>query len=448
MATPTTPQAQAAHTGPDWLDSWTPEDPDNWDSGRAWKTLWVTTFNLTLAFVVWFLVSALAPKLNNIGYDLSKAQLYWLVAMPGLAGGSLRLIWTFLPPIMGTRKLVTLTSALFLLPAIGWGFAVQDPTTPYGVLLFLAALAGLGGGAFSGFMPSTSYFFPKAKQGTALGIQAGIGNFGVSLVQFVTPWVVGLSIMGASQQFVDTQKGIDKEVWYQNAGFFWIPFIVLGVVLAWFLLRSVPVQARGLRDQFDIFSNKHTWLMTVLYVITFGTFSGLAAQFGLLIKNLFGGDVFGASGIDAVKYAFYGALIGSAARVLAGPIADRLGGARVTLVATLGIAGAAAFTATTVNPDSADQFSAFFWGMLVIFFFTGVGNASTFKQMPMIFAPRQAGSVIGWTAAIAAYGPFLFGAVLAAVAPAIFFFGLSGVALAGSVICWHYYARPGAEMPS
>ena len=448
MATPTTPQAQAAHTGPDWLDSWTPEDPDNWDSGRAWKTLWVTTFNLTLAFVVWFLVSALAPKLNNIGYDLTKAQLYWLVAMPGLAGGTLRLIWTFLPPILGTRKLVTLTSGLFLLPAIGWGFAVQDPTTPYGVLLFLAALAGLGGGAFSGFMPSTSYFFPKAKQGTALGIQAGIGNFGVSLVQFVTPWVVGLSIMGASQQFVDTQKGIDKEVWYQNAGFFWIPFIVLGVVLAWFLLRSVPVQARGVREQFDIFGNKHTWLMTVLYVITFGTFSGLAAQFGLLIKNLFGGDVFGASGIDAVKYAFYGALIGSAARVLAGPIADRLGGARVTLVATLGIAVAAAFTATTVNPDSADQFNAFFWGMIVIFFFTGVGNASTFKQMPMIFAPRQAGSVIGWTAAIAAYGPFLFGAVLASVAPAIFFSGLSGVALVGSVICWHFYARPGAEMPS
>ena len=448
MATPTTPQAQAAHTGADWLESWTPEDPDNWDSGRAWKTLWVTTFNLTLAFVVWFLVSALAPKLNNIGYDLTKAQLYWLVAMPGLAGGTLRLIWTFLPPILGTRKLVTLTSGLFLLPAIGWGFAVQDPTTPYGVLLFLAALAGLGGGAFSGFMPSTSYFFPKAKQGTALGIQAGIGNFGVSLVQFVTPWVVGLSIMGASQQFVDTQKGIDKEVWYQNAGFFWIPFIVLGVVLAWFLLRSVPVQARGVREQFDIFGNKHTWLMTVLYVITFGTFSGLAAQFGLLIKNLFGGDVFGASGVDAVKYAFYGALIGSAARVLAGPVADRLGGARVTLVATLGIAVAAAFTATTVNPDSADQFNAFFWGMIVIFFFTGVGNASTFKQMPMIFAPRQAGSVIGWTAAIAAYGPFLFGAVLASVAPAIFFSGLSGVALVGSVICWHFYARPGAEMPS
>ena len=130
MATPTAPEAPVRR-GADWLESWTPEDPDTWDSGRAWKTLWVTTFNLTLAFATWFLVSALAPKLNNIGYDLSKGQLYWLVAIPGLAGGTLRLIWTFLPPIMGTRKLVTITSALFVLPAIGWGLAVQNPDTPY-----------------------------------------------------------------------------------------------------------------------------------------------------------------------------------------------------------------------------------------------------------------------------------------------------------------------------
>ncbi len=156
-------------------------------------------------------------------------------------------------------------------------------------------------------MPSTSYFFPKAKQGTALGLQAGIGNFGVSLVQFVTPWIVGLSIVGASQRFIDVKKGVDKEVWYQNAGYIWVPFIIVGVILAWTLLRSVPVQARGVKDQMDIFSNKHTWLMTVLYVITFGTFSGLAAQFGLLIKNLFGADAFGAAGLDAAKYVFWGA---------------------------------------------------------------------------------------------------------------------------------------------
>ena len=171
---------------------------------------------------------ALAPKLNNIGYDLSKGQLYWLVAIPGLAGGTLRLIWTFLPPIMGTRKLVTLTSALLVLPAIGWGLAVQNPDTPYAILMFLAALAGIGGGAFSGFMPSTSYFFPKAKQGTALGVQAGIGNFGVSLVQFVVPWIVGISIIGASQRFVDVKKSVDKEVCTQNTGYISVPFIIIG----------------------------------------------------------------------------------------------------------------------------------------------------------------------------------------------------------------------------
>jgi NNP family nitrate/nitrite transporter-like MFS transporter len=439
--------APPVRKGKDWLDSWNPEDAATWDSGRAWKTLWVTTFNLTLCFATWFLVSALAPKLNNIGFDLSKNQLYWLTAMPGLAGGSLRLIWTFLPPIMGTRKLVSITSALLLLPAIGWGLAVQNPDTPYPMLMFLAFIAGIGGGAFSGFMPSTSYFFPKSKQGTALGLQAGIGNFGVSLVQFVVPWVVGLSILGASQQFVDAKKGVDKEVWYQNAGYIWVPFIIVGVILAWTLLRSVPVQAKGVRDQFDIFSNKHTWLMTVLYIITFGTFSGLAAQFGLLIKNLYGADVFGAQGIDPVKYVFWGALIGSAARIITGPVADRLGGAKVTLVATLGIAGFALFTSMQVDPASADEFTAFFGGMIAIFF-TGVGNASTFKQMPMIFPPRQAGGVIGWTAAIAAYGPFLFGILLASLAPQVFFVGLAVLALIGSVITWVFYARPGAEMPS
>jgi NNP family nitrate/nitrite transporter-like MFS transporter len=440
--------APPVRRGKDWLDTWNPEDAATWDSGRAWKTLWVTTFNLTLCFATWFLVSALAPKLNNIGFDLSKNQLYWLTAMPGLAGGTLRLIWTFLPPIMGTRKLVSITSALLLLPAIGWGLAVQNPDTPYPMLMFLAFIAGIGGGAFSGFMPSTSYFFPKSKQGTALGLQAGIGNFGVSLVQFVVPWVVGLSILGASQQFVDAKKGVDKEVWYQNAGYIWVPFIIVGVILAWTLLRSVPVQAKGVRDQFDIFSNKHTWLMTVLYIITFGTFSGLAAQFGLLIKNLYGADVFGAQGIDPVKYVFWGALIGSAARIITGPVADRLGGAKVTLVATLGIAGFALFTSMQVDPASADEFTAFFGGMIAIFFFTGVGNASTFKQMPMIFPPRQAGGVIGWTAAIAAYGPFLFGILLASLAPQVFFLGLAVLALIGSVITWVFYARPGAEMPS
>ena len=393
-------------------------------------------------------MSALAPILNNIGFDLSTSQLYWLTAMPGLAGGSLRLVWMFLPPVIGTRKLVWMSTLLLLFPLVGWGIAVQNPDTPYVTLLLLAIMAGIGGGVFSGFMPSTSFFFPKAKQGTALGVQAGIGNFGVSVVQFVTPWIVGFGLIGSAQVFTNADTGATKDVWYQNAAWVWVPFVLVAAVLAWSLLRSVPVQARGLRQQTDIFANKHTWIMTLLYIITFGTFSGLAASFGLLIKQLYGSAVFGAEGVSPAQYAFYGALVGSAARVLAGPVADRVGGARVTLVSALGIAASAAYTSFQLSPTSASDFPKFFWGMIAIFFFTGVGNASTFKQMPMIFPPRQAGGVIGWTAAIAAFGPFVFGLMFATgYTTALYWLGVV-VSLIGAAMCWHFYAKPGAEMPS
>ncbi len=297
-------------------------------------------------------------------------------------------------------------------------------------------------------MPSTSYFFPRSKQGTALGLQAGLGNFGVSVVQFVTPWIIGFAIIGgASQVMKNKDTGATKDVWFQNAAFIWIPFVVVAVVLAWLLLRSVPIKARGFKDQLDIFQNKHTWIMTYLYVITFGTFSGLAAGFGLLINSIYGTKAFGEAGIDPLKYAFLGALVGSLARVIAGPIADRVGGGRMTLVATFGISLSSLYTMFQLNPTSADDFPKFLYGMLTIFFFAGVGNASTFKQMPMIFERRQAGGVIGWTSAIAAYGPFFFGVMLAFVAPELFFgLGVFFAAVA-VVITWWYYARPGAEKP-
>lgn len=435
-------------SGKEWLKDWDPNDESKWDSKIAWRTLWVTTYALTLGFISWYLVSALAPKLNNIGFDLSKGELYWLAAMPGLAGGGLRLMWMFLPPIFGTRRLVTYSTALLVVPLIGWSFAVRSPSTPYVALLALAFLAGLGGGVFSGFMPSTSYFFPKSKQGLALGVQAGVGNFGVSIVQFVTPIIVGSAMFGATfgapQHFVNKAKGIDKSTWYQNAGLLWVPFVVLAVILAWTLLKSVPVTSRGVKDQLDIFSNKHTWLMTLLYVMTFGTFSGFAAQFGLLTKNLFGDF---ANAPDPVKYAFYGPLIASAARVLTGPVADRVGGGVLTTLSGMGITGSAIFTSFQLSPQSSNDFMPFFWGMISIFFFAGVGNASTFKQMPMIFQPRQAGGVIGWTAAIAAFGPFIFGVLLSIVAPKSFFLGVSLFAAGCTVVAWWFYARRGAEKP-
>jgi NNP family nitrate/nitrite transporter-like MFS transporter len=303
-------------------------------------------------------------------------------------------------------------------------------------------------------------------------VQAGIGNFGVSLVQFVTPWIVGFSMVGflgvaQTESFPGRES---QDVWYQNAAYVYVPFVLIGAVLAWTMLKSVPIKA-NIRQQLDIFRNQDTWWMTLLYIMTFGTFAGLAGQFGLLIKNIYGGGnaeiarimtdgstqvlVEGYSIPDPVKYAFLGPLIGAAARVGFSPLTDRFGGARWTLISGVGILISVLYTSTKLSPDAqagADaldaDFTGFLLGMLAIFLFTGIGNASTFKQMPMIFERRQAGGVLGWTAAIAAFGPFFFGVGLTLMEPETFYYIGVAFALMCIVITWLRYARPGAPMPS
>jgi len=292
-------------------------------------------------------------------------------------------------------------------------------------------------------------------------------------VQFVTPWIIGFSllgILGASQSFHDPAKNTDHPVWEQNAAFIYVPFVVIAAVLAWTMLKSVPVRA-NFRQQFDIFRNIDTWFMTALYVMTFGTFAGLSAQFGLLIKNLYGAGntdivataadgstsvlVAGYTVPLALSYAFLGPLVGAGARVAFAPLTDKWGGARWTIVSGVGILLSLLYTMLHVHPDPSQgaeslqsDFQGFLVGMVAIFFFTGIGNASTFKQMPMIFERRQAGGVIGWTSAIAAYGPFFFGIGLA-VANITAFFTLGVVfAAACIVLTWFRYARPGAPRPS
>jgi NNP family nitrate/nitrite transporter-like MFS transporter len=439
--------------GKSWLKRWHPEDHAFWEAegkARAWRTLIITTINLTLAFIVWFLVSALVVRLPGVGFQLSTSQLFWLTAMPGLAGGSFRIIHTFLVPIYGTRNVVTFSTLSLLIPAVGWFYAVQDPTTPYWVLLLLAFLAGLGGGNFSSFMPSTSLFFPKRLQGTALAIQAGVGNFGVSVVQFLTPWLIGLalfgSIAGAPQTF--TKGGVAREIWLQNATLAYIPLILIFAVLAWLMLRSVPLRA-NFREQLDIFRMKHGFFMTLLYIMTFGTFSGLSAVFPLMIKQIYGGFE-GAP--DPLTYAFLGPLVGSIMRIVSGPLSDKWGGARVTQVSALGLIVCAIGVTFYTAPQSLDDFPYFLGFMLALFFFSGIGNASTFKQMPMIFPPRQAAGVIGWTGAIAAYGPlaagFMIGLAIAWFgSPNAFFYWAAFFYLVCLFINWWYYARKGAEKP-
>lgn len=527
-----------------WLDKWEPENDEFWaktGSKIAWRTLTITTVTLILSFATWFMMSAIVVKLPGLGFDYSKDELFWLAAMPGLAAGILRIIHTFLLPIFGTRHVVTFSTLIKLIPVVGIGFAVMDPSTPFWVFMILAFTTGFGGGDFSSYMPSTNLFFPKRLKGTALGIQAGIGNFGVSVVQFITPVILGVATYGAASVFtsIDTKEAVNtfknisvetktevfsklddatqtlilsnvkpkvvdsvsrtinsndkalllaslpsksqakaissikpklgadimesfdanspsikkKEIFIQSAAFWYLPLLILLGIISWMYLKSVPVTA-SFKEQLDIFSNKHTWYCTITYVMTFGTFAGLAAAFPLMIKFLYG-DFPNAP--DPLAYAFYGPLIGSASRVLFGFIADKVGGAILTTFTGIGVLIGSVILVSQglVSPTSMEQFPMFVAVMLAIFFFTGVGNAGTFRQFPIIFSEnqRQAAGVIGWTAAIAAFGPFIFATLIGKNISAtgganIFFIGLIIFSLIATGINWWFYNRKGCEKPS
>jgi NNP family nitrate/nitrite transporter-like MFS transporter len=441
-----------------WLEKWEPDNAVFWqETGNkiAWRTLTITTIALTLSFATWFMMSAVVVRIPQIGFKFDTMQLFWLAAMPGLAGGTFRIINTFLIPIYGTRHVITVTTFLKLIPCVGIGLAVMNSATPFWVFVMLALLAGLGGGDFSSYMPSTRLFFPNRLQGTALGLQAGIGNFGVSLAQFITPWIIGFAMFGALAGDPQTMvaKGKTQEIWLQNAALWYVPFLLIIGTVAWVFLRSVPIKA-SFKEQRDIFRIKHTWFCTITYMMTFGTFSGLSAAFPLLIKTLYGSFP---GGPDPLTYAFLGPLVGSLARILFGPVADKVGGAILTTITGIVlIIGTLAMVWTGVlTPTSLNQFPTFVAIMLVLFFFTGIGNAATFRQYPIIFSdsPRQGAGVIGWTAAIAAYGPFLFSTLIGVAitktgSPVIFFFGAVTFYFVATAINWWYYTRPGCEKPS
>lgn len=442
-----------------WLKVWEPENISFWNTtgkGIAWKTLTITTISLILSFSTWFMVSAIVTRLDGIGFNFTSGQLFWLAALPGLAAGTLRIIHTFMIPIFGTRHTITIATFLKLIPVIGFGFAVMDPNTPFWVFVVLALTAGFGGGDFSSFMPSTNMFFPSKLKGTALGIQAGIGNFGVSLAQFMTPVMLGVALYGAPQIFTKesaTGEIITKEIYLQSASFWYAPLLILIGILCWFMLKSVPIKS-SFKEQLGIFKDKHTWYCTITYFMTFGTFAGLSAAFPLLLKSVYG--KFDPS-LDPLTYAFYGPLIGSAARVLFGFVADKVGGAILTTISGIGLflCSLALIFLNLLEPGSMDQFPMFITVMMLLFLFTGIGNASTFKQFPVIFKhnPVHASGVIGWTAAIGAYGPFIFSLAISGFMSATgnatgFFWILAAYLVLATGINWYFYQRKGAERPS
>jgi NNP family nitrate/nitrite transporter-like MFS transporter len=266
------------------LQRWNPENASFWQqSGHsiANRNLWISIPCLFLAFAVWMVWSMVVVKLPDVGFNYTKNQLFWLTALPALSGATLRIFYSFLVPIFGGRRWTAISTASLLLPAIGIGYAVQDPNTPYPTMMLLALLCGLGGGNFSSSMSNINFFFPKAQKGYALGMNAGLGNLGVSAMQFIVPVVMTMALFGAiggeSQTLV--KDGVSTPIWLQNAGFVWVPFIALSAIAAWFGMNDIADAKASFSEQAVIFQRKHNWIMCWLYLGTFGSFIGFAAGF-------------------------------------------------------------------------------------------------------------------------------------------------------------------------
>lgn len=390
----TLPQQATARARPGrLLTIWTPEDKAFWareGEAIARLNLWISVPALFLAFAVWQVWSVVAVSLPGLGFNYTTDQLFWLAAAPALSGATLRIFYSFMVPLVGGRRWTALSTASLLIPAIGIGIAVQDPATPYPVMLVLALLCGLGGGNFSSSMANISYFFPQARKGSALGVNAGLGNLGVSVVQFLSPIVVTVGVLGLFGGDPQTvvRGGQTVNVWMQNAAFIWVPWITLVAVLAWFTMNDVADAKASVAAQAAIFVQPHNWLMCLLYLGTFGSFIGFAAGFPLLIRSQF-------PDVNPLAYAWLGPLVGALVRPFGGWLSDKVGGGVVTLwnflAMALAVVGVLFFLpkgagsmALPFGPADG-SFTGFFLMFLVLFVTTGIGNGSTFRMIPVIF---------------------------------------------------------------
>ncbi|MEZ5855878.1 MAG: MFS transporter [Hyphomicrobiaceae bacterium] len=445
------------------IEDWRPDDQQFWQQkGRAIakRNLWISIPALLLAFSVWLVWSVVVAKLPAIGFKYTTDQLFWLAALPGLSGATLRIFYSFMVPIFGGRLWTAVSTASLLIPAFGIGYAVQNPETPYLIFLVLALLCGFGGGNFASSMANISFFFPKSEKGNALALNAGLGNAGVSVMQFLVPIVITAGVFGAIGGEPQTLTNGAK-LWLQNAGFVWVPFIMISAAAAWFGMNDLATARATFADQAVIFQRKHNWIMCWLYTGTFGSFIGYAAGFPLLAKTQF-------PMVDSLQYVFLGPLVGALSRAATGWISDKFGGARVTfwtfIVMIAAVAGVLYFLGIKDQPGA---FWGFFAMFMVLFFATGVGNASTFQMIPVIMrteidrlmpertpqqrtrqADMESAAIIAFTSAIAAYGAFFipkaYGTSISITGgPAAALWGFLIFYITCVLVTWWYYTRRG-----
>ena len=456
------PAEHAGKLGP-LLTDWRPEDDSFWEEkgrGIARRNLWISVPCLLLAFSVWLVWSVVVAKLPSIGFNYTTDQLFWLAALPGLSGATLRIFYSFMVPIFGGRLWTTLTTASLLVPAFGIGYAVQDPTTPYFIFLVLALLCGLGGGNFASSMANISFFYPKREKGNALALNAGLGNAGVSVMQFLVPIVITAGVFGAMGGEPQAISAGGK-LWLQNAGFVWVPFLIIATIFAWFGMNDIAEAKASFAEQAVIFQRKHNWVMCWLYTGTFGSFIGYSAGFPLLAKTQF-------PDVNSLQYVFLGPLVGALSRAATGWISDKFGGGRVTfwtfLLMIAAVGGVLYFLGIKDQPGA---FWGFFAMFLVLFFATGVGNASTFQMIPIIMreeltrlmpnldptqrlrqAEKESAAIIGFTSAIAAYGAFFipkaYGTSITMTGgPAAALWGFMVFYATCAIVTWFFYTRRG-----
>jgi len=526
------------------LQNWNPEDEAQWASSGeaiARRNLWISIPSLLCGFAVWLYWGIITVQMINLGFDFAKSELFTLAAIAGLTGATLRIPSSFFIRIAGGRNTIFLTTALLIIPAAGTGYMLQDPNTPLWQFQIMALLSGFGGGNFASSMSNISFFYPKKVQGYSLGMNAGLGNFGVTTMQILVPLVMTAAIFGGEALVLENTSGtlIGKipagtETYIHNAGYIWVVILVPLVAAIWWgmnnitddhvspnigstlgafakilgmlsiglitaiaglwlmlpestggsglnvskwlvlpivigatvlLLRLIPGSIRtNLNHQYKIFNNKHTWAMTVIYTMTFGSFIGYAAAFGLAIKVIFGyshlmvdgvmtHDTINANGPSALMFAWTGPFIGALIRPLGGMIADKLGGAKVTQIVSvvmvacaLGVAYFMKQAYMSATPE--EFFIPFMILFLILFAATGIGNGSTFRTIAVVFNKEQAGPVLGWTSAVAAYGAFIipkvFGEQIKLTTPEYALYGFAAFYTICIVINWWFYLRSDA----
>ncbi len=386
-----------------WIDHWNPEDEVQWETqGRAIarRNLRWSILAEFLGFVVWQLWSIVAVTLPAAGFDLGTGEIFWLISIPSLVGATLRIPYSFLVPMLGGRNWTIISAALLLIPTIALAVCVSNPETPFGVLLVVAALAGFGGGNFASSMSNITYFYPQKEKGWALGLNAAGGNLGASVAQFVVP--IAITIGAAATLNLPI------------AGWIWIPFILLAMFGAARYMDNLSNAKADFAGSAAALKEPHLWIMSVLYIGTFGSFIGFASVFPKLIADQFPEFSAIAVGGASISLAFLGALVGSLARPYGGRLSDRFGGARITMVAFAAM-GALALAVVLTLPVG--NFWLFLGLFLLLFAAAGIGNGSTYRMVPIVFAlrasgddaarKRKAAAALGLISAIGAYGGFL-----------------------------------------